>query len=85
MVNEIFPGVRHQVSFCNIGSVIGAVNQHVIPGFIPRWLRSGHLAIPLFCSLEVKVHIIDQAAVIKTPVFNLLTNKELNVQTLRSV
>ena len=84
MVNELFAFMSYQVSFCNIGCMIGAVNQHVIPGFILRRLRSSHLAIPLFCSQELRVNIIDQAAIVKTLVFNLLANKELNVQTFLS-
>ena len=84
MVNEFFSRVGRQVLFCNIGCMIGAVNQYVIPGFILRRLGGGHLAIPLFCSLEIKVNIIDQAAIVKTLVFNLLANKELNVQTFLS-
>jgi hypothetical protein len=84
VVNELFSRVGYQVLFCNIGCMISTVNQYVIPGFILRRLRSGHLAIPLFCSLELGVHIIDQATVVKTLVFNLLADKKLNVQTFRS-
>jgi len=84
VINERFSRVGCQVLFCDIGCMISAVNQYVIPGFILRWQGSGHLAIPLFRSLKRRVHIINQATIVKTLVFNLLTNKELNVQTFRS-
>ncbi len=84
MVNELFPRMWCQVSFRYVGRMIGAVNQYVIPGFILWRLRGCHLAIPLFCTLEIKVNIIDQAAIVKALVFNLLSDKKLNVQTFRS-
>ena len=84
MVNKFLSLVSDQILFGNIGCMIGAVNQYVVPGFALGRQGRRHLLIPLVCSLELRVNIIDQAAIVKALVFNLLANKELNVQTLRS-
>ena len=84
MVNKVLSLVINQVLFGDIGGMVGAVNQHVVPGLVLRRQGLGHLFIPLLCSPELRVNIIDQAAIIKALVFNLLANKELCVQTFRS-
>ncbi len=84
MVNKFLSLVSNQVLFSNIGCMIGAVNQYVVPGFLLGRQGRRHLLIPLFCSPELRVNIIDQAAIVKALVFNLLANKELNVQTFLS-
>ena len=84
MVNKVLSLVINQVLFGDIGGMVGAVNQHVVPGLVLGRLGSRHLFIPLFCSPELRVKIIDQAAIVKALVFNLLADKELSVQTFRS-
>ena len=84
MVNKLLSFVINQVLFSNIGGMISAVNQHVVPGLVLGRLGGRHLFIPLLRPPELRVKIIDQAAIVKALVFNLLADKELSVQTFRS-
>lgn len=85
MVNKFLPLVINQILFSNIGGMISAVNQHVVPGRVLGRQGRRHLFIPLLCTHELRVNIIDQAAIVKTLVFNLLADKELSVQIFLSL
>ena len=85
MVNKFLSLVINYVLFSNIGGLISAVNQHVVPGLVLGRQGLGHLFIPMLCPPELRANIIDQAAIVKTLVFNLLADKELSVQTFRSL
>jgi hypothetical protein len=54
-----------QVALGDVGLVVAAVDQHVVPRLVLRRLAFGHRLVPLLAAEEARVDINDDAAVIE--------------------
>jgi len=71
--------IESQVSFCHVGGGGGSVDEHVVPGLIPRGSRAGDLFIPLVAALEGGIDIGDDAAIVESAVVNDLADTEFSL------
>jgi hypothetical protein len=65
--------IRLQVPLGHIGLLIGGVHQHPIPGLILRGTTSGYLPVPFLGQAELRIHVIDHAAITEKFVVYQLT------------
>ena len=79
VVHRVPGGVIVQVSFCDIGLLVGIVDQHFIPGLVFGRARQRNLVVPLIRALKNRVDVNDNPPVIKQFMRDKLTNVEFGV------
>ena len=63
-----------EISFGYIRLMLGSVWQHVIPGTVPRWPRTGHGFVPCLGSSKVRIDTDDYTSVVEQFVLHHVTS-----------
>jgi branched-chain amino acid aminotransferase len=69
-------GIGLEVALGDVGRVLRAVGQHVVPGRVARRAAASHLVVPFIGSLEGGVHVEDHSAVTEAQVVHAIADAE---------
>lgn len=79
VVHRVPGGIIVQVSFGDIGFLVGIVNQHFVPGFVFGGSGQRDLVVPLILALKNGINVHNNSPVIKQFMRNQLAYVEFGV------
>ena len=82
MLDRLAGGIRKEVPLCNIGLVVGLMDEHAVPRPLFWGVRVGHRLIPFLAQLKGIVRLNDYTSVVRVTVINQLSN-HISRMTLR--
>jgi hypothetical protein len=76
VANRLLAAVALEMTFRDVGDLVGVVNQHVVPRLVLRGPTAGHRLVPLVVEAEDRVYVDDHAAVVEALVVDQVTGGE---------